>query len=333
MGCQVNLVDSDLSDLGIEANKRGKQLQKEHYQAQVEKSVKLSPAEYETLKKNRSPSAKETWDMCRYRLEDELCVDLDADSDNKAIFELWNQGRVVQSLQGFEESLLSLDEAKVVAKHLLENKAQYAEYQGFMTRWLIRRGIMESLKLSVDDDGNVSCDPEFKFKYSDLMSTWWYRFARQNLDAVNGSNVGCRIRGKRPSDKEIGMWIRAMGIVLKRSQVDVDDPAYKPLKEKKVGSSTKRKQQTYFRVNLEKMQPLTSTFKRRLAVGATVWASLITKVMPNSQGQNVCEDAIKALLPELKTPAGKQTVVVLLERLGDRFDWLEINEAYYRLAA
>jgi hypothetical protein len=37
-------------------------------------------------------------------------------------------------------------------------------------------------------------------------------------------------------------------------------------------------------------------------------------------------------LPELKTPAGKQTVVVLLERLGDRFDWLEINEAYYRLA-
>jgi hypothetical protein len=164
------------------------------------------------------------------------------------------------------------------------------------------------------------------------MSTWWYRFARQNLDAVNGSNVGCRIRGKRPSDKEIGMWIRAMGIVLKRSQVDVDDPAYKPLKEKKVGSSTKRKQQTYFRVNLEKMQPLTSTFKRRLAVGATVWASIITKAMHNSQGQNVCEDAIKALLPELKTPAGKQTVVVLLERLGDRFDWLEINEAYYRLA-
>jgi hypothetical protein len=39
--------------------------------------------------------------------------------------------------------------------------------------------------------------------------------------------------------------------------------------------------------------------------------------MHNSQGQNV----------------GKQTVVMLLERLGDRFDWLEINEAYYRLAA
>ncbi|MEN8219236.1 MAG: hypothetical protein ABFS56_23320 [Pseudomonadota bacterium] len=59
------------------------------------------------------------------------------------------------------------------------------------------------------------------------------------------------------------------------------------------------------------MQALTSTFKRRLAVRATVWASLITKVM--HKGQNVCEDAIKALLPELKTPAGKQTVVVLLE--------------------
>jgi hypothetical protein len=236
-------------------------------------------------------------------------------------------------LQGFEESLLNLDKAKVVAKHLLENKAQYAESQGFMTRWLIRRGIMESLKLSVDDDGNVSCDPEFKFKYSDLMSTWWYRFARQNLDAVNGSQVGCRIRGKRPSESEIGRWIRAMGIVLTRHNVDVTGSANKPLKEKKVDPVTNRHQQSVYSVNLEKMQPLTSTFKRRLAVGATVWASLITKAMHNSQGQNVCEDAIKALLPELKTPAGKQTVVVLLERLGDRFDWLEINEAYYRLAA
>ncbi|TGO03304.1 hypothetical protein PN36_09020 [Candidatus Thiomargarita nelsonii] len=329
MGCHVNLVDSDLSDLGIEANKQGKQLQKEHYQAQVEKSVKLSPAEYETIKKNRSPSAKETWDMCRYRLEHELCVDLDG--DNEAIFELWNQGRVVQSLRGFEEGLLNLDEAKVVAKHLLENKAQYAESQGFMTRWLIRRGIMESLKLSVDDDGNVSCSPEFKFKYSDLMSTWWYRFARQNLDAVNGSQVGCRIRGKRPSESEIGRWIRAMGIVLTRHNVDGTGYANKPLKEKKVDPVPNRHRQSVYSVNLDNMQPLTSTFKRRLAVGATVWASLMTKVM--HKDQNVCADAIKALLPELKTPAGKQTVVVLFERLGDRFDWLEINEAYYRLAA
>jgi hypothetical protein len=151
------------------------------------------------------------------------------------------------------------------------------------------------------------------------MSTWWYRFARQNLDAVNGSNVGCRIRGKRPSDKEIGMWIRAMGIVLKNSQTTATEVTNKSLKEKKVTSVAKRKQERSYQVNLEKMQPLTSTFKRRLAVGATVWASLITKAM--HKGQNVCEDAIKALLPELKTPAGKQTVVVLLERLGDRFDW------------
>jgi len=336
MGCQVNLVDSDLSDLGIEASKQGKQLQKEHYQAQVETSAKLSPVEYETLKENRSQSAKETWDLCRYRLEHELCVDLDADGDNEAIFDQWNQGRVVQSLRGFEEGLLGLDEAKVVAGHLLENKAQYSEAQGFMTRWLIRRGLMESLHLTVDEDGDVSCDPEFKFRYSDLMSSWWYRFARQNRDAVNGSHVGCRIKGKRPSESEIGRWIRAMGVVLKRSQVDVDESANKPLKEKKVDSSTKRKQQTYFSVNIEKMQALTSTFKRRRASGATVWASLITKAMHSGEGQVVvgsCEDAIRALLPELKTPAGEQTVVVLFERLGDRFGWLEINEVYYRLAA
>jgi hypothetical protein len=336
MGCQVNLVDSDLSDLGIEASKQGKQLQKEHYQAQVEKSAKLSPVEYETIKENRSQSVKETWDLCRYRLERELCVDLDGDGDNEGIFDLWNQGRVVQSLRGFEEGLLGLDEAKVVAGHLLENRAQYSEAQGFMTRWLIRRGLMESLRLCVDVDGNVSCDPEFRFRYSDLMSSWWYRFARQNRDAVNGSHVGCRIKGKRPSESEIGRWIRAMGVVLKRYQVDVDESANKSLKEKKVDSSTKRKQQTYFRVNLEKMQGLTSTFKRRRASGATVWASLITKAMHSGEGKIVdgsCEDAIRALLPELRTPAGDQSVVVLFERLGDRFGWLEINEVYYRLAA
>ncbi len=178
---------------------------------------------------------------------------------------------------------------------------------------------------------------EFKFKYSDLMSTWWYRFARQNKDAVNGSHVGCRIRGKRPSDKEIGMWVRAMGIALTRQKVDGPDPANKSsLKEKKVGSGPNRQRQSVFSVNLDKMQALTSTFKRRRASGATVWASLITKAMHSSLGKIVdgsCEDAIKALLPELKTPAGEQTVVLLFERLKDRFDWLEINQVYYQLAA
>jgi len=266
----------------------------------------------------------------------ELWADLDGEGDNEGIFDLWNQGRVVQSLRGFEEGLLGLDEAKVVAGHLLENRAQYAEAQGFMTRWLIRRGLMESLRLCVDEDGNVSCDPEFRFRYSDLMSSWWYRFARQNRDAVNGSHVGCRIRGKRPSESEIGRWIRAMGVVLNRHRMECPESAYKSLKEKKVDSGQDQKRPSAFSVNLEKMQALTSTFKRRRAVGATVWASLITKAMHSGEGKIVdgsCEDAIRALLPELRTPAGDQSVVVLFERLGDRFGWLEINEVYYRLAA
>ena len=99
------------------------------------------------------------------------------------------------------------------------------EATAFLTRWVIRCGIIESLRLSVDSEGNLVCDPEFRFKYSELMETSWYNFAQQNRDAVNGSQVGCRIKGKRPSDKEIGMWIRAMGIVLNRSQVDVTDSA------------------------------------------------------------------------------------------------------------
>jgi hypothetical protein len=167
---------------------------------------------------------------------------------------------------------------------------------------------MESLKITVDSEGKVSCSPDFSFKYADLMSTWWYQFARHHQDAVNGSHLGCRIKGKRPSDREIGRWISAMGIVLTRQNVRCTDPALKPLKEKKAGSVPKPQRQSVFSVNLEKMQPLIPILQRRHQGGVSAWRSLATKILRDNPVQNTpesCEEAIKTLLPNLKAPNGQ----------------------------
>lgn len=71
-------------------------------------------------------------------------------------------------------------------------------------------------------------------------------------------------------------------------------------------------------------------------MGATAWASLVAKILrenPNPIVNESCEDAIGALLPDLGHHPGAQVIEVLYDRLEERFDRLEIMEAYYRLAA
>jgi len=335
MGCDVRLIDSTPSEMGLEAHQEGVQLHKDYYQSHIENAAPITAFEYETIKEKKTPTFSENWEIRRYHLENELCLDLDKiPDDRQALFDLWSQGRVVNQLRGFEEGMLTLEQAKAVARHLLDTKAPYSEIQGFSTRYLIRKGIMESLKITVDSEGNVSCSPDFKFRYADLMSTWWYRFARHNRDAVNGSRLGCRIKGKRPSEKEIGMWIRAMGIVLTRQKVDGPDPASKPLKEKKGGSGPNRQRKSVFSVNIEKMQALIPILKRRYQGGVSAWVSLASKVLSENPVDNAhesCEEVIKTLLPNLKVSGGDETVIALSEHLGGRFERLEVAEVYFRL--
>ena len=111
-GCEVNLIDSEPSKLGVEANKEGRKLQKEQYQAEVESAAKLTEVEYERLSEKKTLSLNETWAMRRYRLESELCVDLEQVADKPALFEFWNQGRILHAIRGFEEGLLTEEQAK-----------------------------------------------------------------------------------------------------------------------------------------------------------------------------------------------------------------------------
>ena len=45
--------------------------------------------------------------------------------------------------------------AYAVAKYLRQENPQHADTQNFLIRWLIRNGIMDSLQLSLDDEGNL----------------------------------------------------------------------------------------------------------------------------------------------------------------------------------
>ena len=54
--------------------------------------------------------------------------------------------------------------------------------------------------------------------------------------AVNAAKLGCRISGNVLRDKELGMWIRAMGIQLKRyNKENVTDLTIEYIKERKSG--------------------------------------------------------------------------------------------------
>jgi hypothetical protein len=66
----------------------------------------------------------------------------------------WNQGRIASAIRGFEEGVLLPKCAYVVAKYLRRDKSQHADTQNFLIRWLIRNGIIDSLQLSLDDEGN-----------------------------------------------------------------------------------------------------------------------------------------------------------------------------------
>jgi hypothetical protein len=79
--------------------------------------------------------------------------------------------------------------------------------------------LFKALHLHYDPDtGKVTCDPNFSFRYCDLLSTPAVRFANKHIAAVNGSSLGARITGTHVTDKVLGYWIRAMGISLTLKQ-------------------------------------------------------------------------------------------------------------------
>ncbi|MDM8560080.1 hypothetical protein [Candidatus Parabeggiatoa sp. HSG14] len=290
--------------------------------------------------------------MKRRRFEHELCIDLNSislETDFDPLFNLWNQGRGVKPIQGLGEAVLSREHAQAVTEYLLKHKHPASDVQGFTTRYLIRKGILDSLHIKFER-GVFEIEPNFKFRYADLKTTWWYHFACNNRDAVNGSGLGARIKGNTPSDYELGLWIRAMGIVTKATKIDVETGSkFFSLKEenldpaaKRIDSVTPRKTERIYSVNAEAMNPLLRVLYRRFGINTMPWVPVAEKHIAEVTGEppeydpipephpmvSQCAFAIRNLLPTLGTAVGTPTINALVELLP-QFDFFEIVETYY----
>ena len=102
--------------------------------------------------------------------------------------------------------------------------------------------------------------------------------------AVNAAKLGCRISGNVLRDKELGMWIRAMGVQLKRYRKDIVtdlDSIY--IKEKKSGSVTKRKVESHFGIDISAMSFFLDAIQRRWLAGRTENVAFANKLIVDQQ--------------------------------------------------
>jgi hypothetical protein len=225
MGCDINFIEGGdkPNEAGVAALKDAKIRQNDEYNERVTAAQQITPSRYKEILNSSKPTLEESYEAKRHKLESTLAIDLnDLNEDEiKATAKLWNQGKAKKTIQALGEAALSPKHAIAVTKHLLETKPQNSEAHGFWTRWLIRAGIFESLHIRFNN-GVFEFDEDFWFTYEDLRGSWWYKWACENKDAVNGSGLGARIKGT--TDKAVNgylsAWIRAMGIKLASKQVD-----------------------------------------------------------------------------------------------------------------
>ncbi|MEN8220536.1 MAG: plasmid replication protein, CyRepA1 family [Pseudomonadota bacterium] len=112
------------------------------------------------------------------------------------------------------------DDASTGIQPQNQNMPKPIESERFMARRLIQNGILDSLHIKLNDAGIYECEPEFMFTYKDLKDTSWYQWACEHKEVVNNADLGGRISGKAPSDKVLGLWIRALGIKVAVTKID-----------------------------------------------------------------------------------------------------------------
>ncbi len=126
-------------------------------------------------------------------------------------------------------------------------------------------------------------DPEFKLSYKSLKNEWWYKFAIENKDAVNAAKLGHRINGNVLQDKELGGWIRAMGVQLKREQVTVTEPDFEYKNNKKSGSVTKRNIQSIFGIDKSAMTFFLDVIQHRWQNGRTEYVAFANRLIAEEE--------------------------------------------------
>ncbi|MEN8220541.1 MAG: plasmid replication protein, CyRepA1 family [Pseudomonadota bacterium] len=298
MGCDINIIESpddEGTDAGKASLKSCKDKQAEEYESQVAKALKITYPKYKDIMDSRNASLMERYQAKRFKLEDEMSINLDGlKADEKdSVFKFWNQGMAQKVINALGEAVLSAKNALAVTEYLLKNKPQNNESQGFRTRWIIRTGLLESLRIRFED-GAVVCDPDFTFTYDDLKRSYWYKWACEHKDAVNGSKLGARIKGDAPTDKALECWIRAMGIKLSSKRVDAKNSDGQKCPEvvtlDKMRAPKKRKLVRTYTVNLKAMKPLIDILERRYKAGTMPWVKTAQAQLDQNAQDKAFED-------------------------------------------
>jgi len=95
---------------------------------------------------------------------------------------------------------------KKAAQDWLDQKA--AEYGTPLTpaipatpiaaRLTVRYGILDSLHIRSDGRGGLTCEPDFTFTFKGLMDEPWYKWACEQLEAINNAGLGAKVNGDAP---------------------------------------------------------------------------------------------------------------------------------------
>jgi hypothetical protein len=217
MGCQIIQYTQQESEKGNKLRKAGKKLQKEDKRKAILAASSIDYSAYMELKKENDVTPEEYWEIEKYRIEDELQIHLDNETDEgkKAWLDFWKDGRVLSRICAFETLRLTEQEAREIGGYFLRNHHTIDKEQNFYLLWWLRTQIAKSLKISIHD-GVISEDNDYAFLFDDLKNTEWYAWAIKNSELVNTLGMGAKIGEKGLDNRTLGKWISAMGVLLKR---------------------------------------------------------------------------------------------------------------------
>jgi hypothetical protein len=219
MGCKIIPYTQQESEKGNRLRKAGKRLQKEDKRKAILAASSIDYSAYMELKKENDVTPEEYWEIEKYRIEDELQIHFDneTDEDKKAWLDFWKDGRVLSRICAFETLRLTEQEAREIGGYFLRNHHTIDKEQNFYLLWWLRTQIAKSLKISIHD-GVISEDNDYAFLFDDLKNTEWYTWAIKNSELVNTLGMGAKIGEKGLDNRTLGKWISAMGVLLKRGR-------------------------------------------------------------------------------------------------------------------
>jgi hypothetical protein len=88
------------------------------------------------------------------------------------------------------------------------------------TRLTVRYWMLDGMRVKSDGKGGLKDDSDFAFIYEGLFDKSRYQWICEHLDVINKAGLGAKVTGDAPSNKNLGYWVKAMGIDLNSKRID-----------------------------------------------------------------------------------------------------------------